>query len=66
MTVGMKMFIEWSYTFEVTMTTGYNWSQSDSMTWSDVKTYTVSQTVPAGEKVKIKYALPIQQFLSFR
>ena len=31
--------------------TGYNWSQKDSTTWEDKKTYTVSQDVPGGEKV---------------
>jgi len=56
-TVGMSCFFEWSYTFDVTLTTTFNWSQQDSMTWSDVKTYTVSQTVPAGEKVEIMAAV---------
>ena len=65
-TVGMKMIFEWSYTFDVTLTTTFNWSQQDSITWSDVKTYTVSQTVPAGEKVKTIYAFSIQQFSSFQ
>ena len=30
---------------------GFDWSQKDSTTWSDQKTYTVSQDVPGGEKV---------------
>jgi len=46
-----------SWTLEVSVTTGFNWSEKDSTTWSDQKTYTVSQEVPAGEKVQIQAAV---------
>merc|ERR1719462_494232 len=42
---------------EITTTTGYNWSNKDTTTWSDQQTYEVSQTVPAGEKVQIQAAV---------
>jgi len=45
------------YSLEITTTTGYNWSNKDTTTWSDQQTYEVSQTVPAGEKVQIQAAV---------
>jgi len=46
-----------SYTLDISTTTGYDWSQKDSTTWEDKKTYTVSQDVPGGEKVQIQAAV---------
>jgi hypothetical protein len=59
----IKNTIKWTianifeYDLEISATTGFDWSQKDSTTWSDQKTYTVSQEVPAGEKVEIQAAV---------
>jgi hypothetical protein len=53
-TMTLTLFEIFEYALEVSVTTGFNWSQKDSTTWSDQKTYTVSQEVPAGEKVEIQ------------
>jgi len=44
-------------TFTFSQSIGYDWSQKDSTTWEDKKTYTVSQDVPGGEKVQIQAAV---------
>merc|ERR1711936_809357 len=56
-TIQLSLFEIMKYTLDISVTTGFNWSQKDSTTWSDQKTYTVSQEVPAGEKVQIQAAV---------
>merc|ERR1712032_779664 len=55
--IELSLFETFKWTLDISVTTGFNWSQKDSTTWSDQKTYTVSQSVPAGEKVQIHAAV---------
>merc|ERR1712211_75537 len=55
--IKLKLGKIFEYTLDISTTTGYNWSQKDSTTWEDKKTYTVSQDVPGGEKVQIQAAV---------
>jgi len=55
--IELDLFKTFKYKLEVSVSTGFDWSQKDSTTWSDQKTYTVSQSVPAGEKVQIQAAV---------
>ena len=49
--IGTKLLSELKSNKDNFQLPGFNWSQKDSTTWSDQKTYTVSQDVPGGEKV---------------
>merc|ERR1711971_392782 len=55
--IELSLFKTFKWSLDVSVSTGFDWSQKDSTTWSDQKTYTVSQDVPGGEKVQIQAAV---------
>lgn len=55
--VTFKLFGMFEDTLEVSATTKFDWSQADTTTKEDAKTYTIQSTVPAGEKVRIEAAV---------